>query len=64
MTEKEKYELLLFELAELIKNKNETIQMQGYQIARLEEQKAELEVALKEAEALIPRETLPKEVCA
>lgn len=55
MTEKEKYELLLFELAELIKNKNETIQMQGYQIARLEEQKAELEVALKEAEALIPQ---------
>lgn len=64
MTEKEKYELLLFELAELIKGKNETIQIQGFQIARLEEQKAELEVALKEAEALIPRDTLPKEGCA
>ena len=64
MTEKEKYELLLFELAELIKGKNETIQIQSFQIARLEEQKAELEVALKEAEALIPRDTLPKEVCA
>ena len=55
MTEKEKYELLLFELAQLIKDKNETIQIQGFQLARLEEQKAELEVALKEAEALIPQ---------
>lgn len=64
MTQKEQFDLLVNELAELIKAKNETIQIQAYQIARLEEQKAELEIALKEAEALIPRDTLQKEVRA
>lgn len=64
MTQKEQFDLLVNELAELIKAKNETIQIQTYQIARLEEQKAELEIALKEAEALIPRDTLQKEVRA
>ena len=64
MTQKEQFDLLVNELAELIKRKNETIQMQGFMIARLEEQKAELEVALKEAEAMIQRDTLPKEVSA
>ena len=64
MTQKEQFDLLVNELAELIKAKNETIQIQTCQIARLEEQKAELEIALKEAEALIPRYTLQKEVRA
>lgn len=64
MTQKEQFDLLVNEIAELIKAKNETIQIQAYQIARLEEQKAELEIALKEAEALIPRDTLQKEVRA
>lgn len=63
MTQKEQFDLLVNELAELIKRKNETIQIQAYQIAHLEEQKAELEVALREAEALIPRVT-DKEVSA
>lgn len=63
MTRQEQFDLLVNELAELIKGKNETIQIQAYQIARLEEQKAELEVALKEAEAMIPRVTA-KEVSA
>ena len=63
MTQKEQFDLLVNELAELIKSKNETIQLQAYQIARLEEQKAELEVALKEAEAMVPR-TTDKEVSA
>ena len=50
MTEKEKYDLLLSELAEKLKEKNDTISLQNYKIANLEQQ-------LKAAEVYLPTKT-------
>ena len=37
MTEKERYDLIIQELAEIIRQKNDTIYMQKYQISTLED---------------------------
>lgn len=50
--EKEKYEILLAELAEVLKKKNETITLQGYEIESL---KQKLELAEKGAKQKIEK---------
>ena len=50
MTEKEKYEILLGEFAEIIKQKNETIALQDWQIAGLKEKLAAAEIHHKTTE--------------
>lgn len=45
--EKEKYEILLSELAALLKKKNETIEFQGYEIERLKKRLEAAENSVK-----------------
>lgn len=63
MTDKERYEVLLSELAEILKAKNETISMQSWQIDNLKTQLKEAEFHLnphgKKPVSLEVREALP-----
>ena len=45
--EKDKYEILLSELAALLKKKNETIEFQGYEIERLKKRLEAAENSVK-----------------
>lgn len=47
--DKEKYEILLSELVDLIKEKNDKIELQDYTIARLTKQVLEIEKSVKES---------------
>lgn len=49
MTEKEQYNLLLCELANLVKEKNDLISLQRFQIQQLEERLMEAEKGAQEA---------------
>lgn len=50
MTEKERYDLLLQELAEIIREKNDKISYQNFMIMNLEEKLKEAEEAKNDAE--------------